>query len=96
MAETVGVAEAKKRFSELVDRVERGERFVILRRGRPAMALVPPDEVGAGPERPAAGLVSIVGAIADWPELENVVAEIYASRREPGDRPALSAEQHTE
>lgn len=88
MAEMVGVAEAKKRFSELVDRVKRGERFVVLRRGRPAVALVPPDEVGEGSDVAPAGLVSIVGAMADWPELDDVVDEIYASRRRARDRVA--------
>lgn len=88
MAETVGVAEAKKRFSELVDRVKRGERFVVLRRGRPAVGLVPPDEVGESSDGAPAGLVSIVGALADWPELDEVVAEIYASRRRARDRVA--------
>ncbi len=38
--ETLGVAEAKRRFSELIERVGRGERFVICRRGKPAVALV--------------------------------------------------------
>lgn len=31
----VGVAEAKARLSELLDRVERGEEVVITRRGKP-------------------------------------------------------------
>jgi prevent-host-death family protein len=41
-AESVGTAEAKRRFSEWVDRVGEGERFLVSRRGRPAVALVPP------------------------------------------------------
>lgn len=86
MAERVGVAEAKKRFSELVDRVKRGERFVVVRRGHPAVGLVPPDEVGESSGGAPAGLVSIVGALADWPELDQVVADIYASRRRARDR----------
>jgi prevent-host-death family protein len=40
--EEVGVAEAKRRFAELAERVSRGESFVILNRGRPTVALVPP------------------------------------------------------
>ena len=31
----IGVLEAKNRFSELLDRVERGERVVITRHGKP-------------------------------------------------------------
>lgn len=86
MAETVGVAEARKRFSELVDRVKRGERFVVLRRGRPVMGLVPLAELGEGSHGAPAGLVSIVGSLADWPEVDEVMAEIYASRRRARDR----------
>jgi prevent-host-death family protein len=86
VAETLGVAEAKKRFSELADRVKRGERFVVLRRGRPAVGLVPPDEVGEGSLGAPAGLLSIVGALAHWPQLDEVVAEIYSSRRRAKDR----------
>ena len=40
----LSVADAKARFSELIERVGRGERFVISRRGKPALALVPPAE----------------------------------------------------
>jgi prevent-host-death family protein len=86
LTEMVGVADAKKRFSELVDRVKRGERFVVLRRGRPAVALVPPDEVGEDSDGAPTGLVSIVGALADWPELDEVAAEVYESRRRARDR----------
>ena len=44
----IGVREARRRFSELLSRCERGEEIVILRRGRVVSRLVPP-------ERPAAG-----------------------------------------
>lgn len=87
MTETISAAEARKRFSELVDRVKGGERFVVLRRGRPVMGLFPLTEVG-GSHGPPAGLVSIVGALADWTELDEVMAEIYASRRRARDRVA--------
>ena len=40
------LAEVKKRFSEMVDRVEdRHERVVVTRRGRPAAVLVSPDDL---------------------------------------------------
>lgn len=86
MTELVGVAEAKKRFSELVDRVKTGERFVVLRRGKPAVALVPPDEVGVDSDGCPAGLITVIGALADWQELDEVVGEIYESRRRARDR----------
>lgn len=85
MAETMGVGEAKRRFSELLDRVKAGERFVVLQRGKPAMALVPPDQVGKDFPTPA-GLLSIVGSLADWPELEGAIAEVYTSRRRSRNR----------
>jgi len=38
---TTGSDEARKHFSELLDRVEKGERILITRRGKPAALLVP-------------------------------------------------------
>ncbi len=37
----IGVYEARTRFSELLDRVARGERFVITRRGVPVAVIEP-------------------------------------------------------
>jgi prevent-host-death family protein len=82
----VSVAEAKRRFSELIDRVGRGERFVVSRRGRPAIGLVPPGEVAAGHSAPPTGLLAIAGALADWDQLDDVIAEIYVARRRGRDR----------
>ena len=39
---TVGAYEAKTHLAELLDRVERGERITITRRGVPVALLVPP------------------------------------------------------
>ncbi len=39
--ETVGAFEAKTHLAALLDRVERGERLTITRRGRPVAMLVP-------------------------------------------------------
>jgi prevent-host-death family protein len=49
MAE-VGAYEAKTHLAELLDRVERGERIVITRHGRPVAHLVP---VPGAPDRTA-------------------------------------------
>lgn len=38
---TIGLAEAKNRLSELLDRVERGEEFTITRHDEPIARLVP-------------------------------------------------------
>jgi len=84
----VGVADAKRRFSELLDRVSAGERIVVTRHGRPAVALVPPESLEAGRyTRPASGFAAIAGALADWSELDEVMAEVVATRRRARDRP---------
>jgi prevent-host-death family protein len=83
----LGVAEAKRRFSELIDRVGEGEEFIVARHGRPAMALVPPSERSrrAANQRPI-GLAAVAGALADWEDLDEVVRDIYAARRRSRDR----------
>jgi prevent-host-death family protein len=82
----LGVAEAKRRFSELIDRVRRGERFVVHRRGKPAVALVSPSEVLKRRQEPPIGLAALAGALSDWDDLEEVVEEIYAARSKAHDR----------
>lgn len=86
-ANILGVAETKSRFSELIDRVRRGERFLVARRGTPVLALVPPDQAVAPGARPT-GLAAVAGALADWDDLPRAVEEIYAARRRARDRAA--------
>jgi antitoxin (DNA-binding transcriptional repressor) of toxin-antitoxin stability system len=87
----LSVAETKARFSELITRVQNGERFVVERRGRPVLALVHPDFVGQARTRPK-GLASIAGALEDWTDLPEAVQEIYAARRRAHDRPGPDLE----
>jgi prevent-host-death family protein len=87
MTQHVGVADAKRRFSELLDRVGAGERIVITRHGKPAVALVAPEDVVERPGAPI-GLLAVVGALADWEDFEEVMSEVVASRRRARDRPA--------
>jgi prevent-host-death family protein len=47
----IGAFEAKNKLSELLDRVERGERVVITRRGKAVAELVPVDVSEARRER---------------------------------------------
>jgi len=89
---SIGVAEAKRHFSELLDRVAAGERVVVSRRGRPAVVLVPPTRELTEPAPPPVGLAAVAGALADWDELEMVVEEIYAARERSADREAPSLE----
>ncbi len=89
---TLGIAEAKKRFSELVDRVARGERFLVSRRGKPAVALVSPSEAREGRGARPLGLAAAAGALAEWEELGALPDEIYAARRKSRDRAAPKLE----
>jgi prevent-host-death family protein len=76
MAEkTISVAEAKKRFSDLLGRVAYGgETFVIARRGRPIARLVPLD----GGAR--SHLARVKGWLDDDDPFFAVVDEIVAAR----------------
>jgi prevent-host-death family protein len=87
MAEMLSVAEAKRRFSELIDRVGRGERFVVTRHGKPVLALVRADESEPARERPL-GLLSVVGAFADVEDFEEVMEDVVKQRRRSRGRPA--------
>jgi antitoxin (DNA-binding transcriptional repressor) of toxin-antitoxin stability system len=83
----LGVAEAKRRFSELIDRVDSGERFVVSRRGRPAVMLGPPTrEALRGATKRPIGLAAVAGALGEWEDLNEAVEEIYAARRHSRDR----------
>ncbi len=42
--ETVGAFAAKTHLSDLLERVERGERFIITRHGKPVAQLTPVDQ----------------------------------------------------
>ncbi|OGA19594.1 MAG: hypothetical protein A3I63_06520 [Betaproteobacteria bacterium RIFCSPLOWO2_02_FULL_66_14] len=44
----VGTRELRERLSDLLDRVARGEKIVVRRRGRPAAVLVPVEHRGRG------------------------------------------------
>lgn len=87
--ERIGVAEAKRRFSELAERVGRGESFVIVSRGRPVVALVPAQRVDDEQPRPPTGLAAFAGALADeWDTVDEDMAEIVTARQQVPDRPA--------
>jgi len=45
MTETVGVYDGKARFSELIDRAERGEEIVVTRHGKPVARVAPLEKV---------------------------------------------------
>jgi prevent-host-death family protein len=75
----VPVADAKRDFSSLIDRVEAGEQILVSRRGKVVLALVPADEASRARSVPL-GLAAVAGSLADWDDLEDVAAQVVASR----------------
>lgn len=92
MVESIPVGDAKRRFSELIDRVSRGEQFLVTRRGSPAVGLVPPHNVDWGHEGAPLGLATGAASLADWGDLDRVVEMIYRMRQEATDRPVAEIE----
>lgn len=87
--QSLSVADAKRRFSELLDRVASGERLVVTRRGKPAVALVPPDAIPVGvPNGAPTGFAALAGCLADVEGFDETMREVVASRQSAGDRPA--------
>lgn len=75
----LAVADARRRFSELIDRVEGGEEVLLSRRGKVVAARVPVD--APRPTRSPVGLAAVAGALADWDGLPEFVEEMHAARR---------------
>ncbi len=82
MTEVVSVAEAKRRFSELIDRIGRGERFLVTRRGRPVLALVPAEDAQAEEQPRKRGFMALWGVLEgvegadEWYEdMKRIVAD---------------------
>lgn len=88
MTETMSVSDAKRRFSELIDRVARGEQFVVARRGKPAMALVGPDRLLEPESERPGGVLSLVGLFGDWEGFDDEMTAVVALRSRVRDRDA--------
>ena len=91
MTKSISVAEAKRRFSELVNRAAYGnERFLIERRGRPIGAVVSADDLqrleNGAPAQSHPGLLAAVGALADFEEYDAIVQEVVREREKAMDR----------
>jgi prevent-host-death family protein len=66
---TVGAFDAKTHLSELLERVRRGERITITRRGVPVAVLVPPaDEARRGAKEAIAELATLRERTREGPE----------------------------
>ena len=90
MSESLGVAELKRRFSEILNRIEmRGERIAVRRRGRTVAIIAPAegDEESAGQVKPRRGLAAAAGAWEDHPDIDRFLEHIRAARDESPDRP---------
>ena len=95
MARKVNAAEAKAQLSALVDEVAHGGSYVvILRRGKPMVALVKVSDLEhleqehASSARPQ-GALALVGAWRDVDDrrIDKLVADIYAGREQDTGRP---------
>ena len=83
MAESIDVADAKKRLSELMSRVAYNrERFLVQRRGKPMAALVSAEDllILEQQKAPVRGLLSAAGACADFGDFDLMVEHIYLDR----------------
>ena len=88
----ISVADAKRRFSDVLGAVRyRQERFVIERNGTPMAALVPLEDLaGAADTARRPGFLALVGAFADAPEYSEVALETVRRRRAQRSRRAPS------
>ena len=90
MAETINVADAKKRLSELMSRVAYNqERFLVQTRGKPMAALVSAEDLALLEEQkiPAPGLLAAAGACADFDEFDLMIENIYVQRGRAQEQP---------
>ena len=89
MTKKLSVAQAKARLSEVLSRVEdRGERYVIERRGKPVAAVVPLGDLPLA-DRPAAGdwLTFILNLGPEGREWGEALDEIVLERASRAPRP---------
>ena len=88
MSDTVEVAEAKSRFSELLNRAAyKNERFLIRKHGKPVAAIVSTEDLARLESEPKPlGLAAAAGLLSDIPEWEVVMDEVVASRTRRPDR----------
>ncbi len=86
----ISVAEAKRRFADVLGTVHyRGERYVVERNGTPMAALVPLSDLeGAEQNSEHRGFLALAGAFADAPEFAESLAEVGRSRGTQRSRPA--------
>lgn len=83
------MADAKRRFADVLGAVRHGgERFIIERNGTPMAALVPISELQTHAESHARGFLALVGAFDDAPEFADAVSGAVDEREAERSRPA--------
>ena len=85
----MSVADAKKHLSELMGRVAYNkERSLVERRGKPMAALVSAEDLARLEQEPKTGqgLLSAVGACADFDEWDQMIGEINRQREQAQER----------
>ena len=92
MTREISVAEAKKRFSELLAHAaQRGDRFIIEQGGKPLAALVGLQDLSQIEEEqsntfPSQGLLAAAQALNEYEDFEEVMSEIHRSRQKSKSR----------
>ncbi|TAK21898.1 MAG: type II toxin-antitoxin system Phd/YefM family antitoxin [Chloroflexota bacterium] len=83
------VAEVKRDFRRVLDNAERGRETTVLRHGKPVAVIGPvPTRSAQGPRAAEpGGILSIVGSLAGWEEIDADIAAIIAARQSTEDRP---------
>jgi prevent-host-death family protein len=86
----ISVAEAKRRFADVLGTVRyQGRRYVVERNGTPMAALVPLADVqGTDMESERSGFLALVGAFADEPRYSESLSDTVRSRDAQRSRPA--------
>jgi prevent-host-death family protein len=86
----ISVAEAKRRFADVLGTVRyQGERYVVERNGTPMAALVPVADLREPPaEGRRSGFLTLVGAFQDEPRYAESLADAVRDRRTQSSRPA--------
>ena len=76
----IAVAEAKRRFSDILGEVRyQGRRYVVERNGTPVAALVPLSDLPSASRN--TGFLALAQAFQDAPEYADVLDEIVSTRR---------------
>lgn len=90
MSKTIGVAEVKRRFSEVIEKVSRdGEQIIIQKNHKPLAAMVSLKDfeiVKKSGRRENKGLLAAIGAWDDFEDIDGLIKQIYMARRKAKDR----------